>query len=73
MSFAFEITTDDVITAVQRLGVNISEEKAQDLLLELDLNSVEQAALSELEMDDQIEAAYKEIAAQLHDEISFLT
>ena len=73
MNQAFGINVEDVICVLENHGKIVTEEQAEKLLSSLDLNAVEQAALCELDMEDQIDEAYKEIAHQLQHEMALLT
>lgn len=65
MSNFFEVTTDDIIIIVARMGKNIDVEKASELMDELDFQEIENAAASEIELEDQTSQVYKEIENQL--------
>lgn len=65
MGYAFEITTEDVLTVMQQLGIEGGEEKAEEFFNELDTGAVEKAALYGDDMDEQTEYAYKEIREQI--------
>jgi hypothetical protein len=63
---AFEITADDVQAAARRLGVEISMNRADDLLGEIDCDEATAAALDGgTDMDEQTDAAHAQIAEQL--------
>lgn len=67
MSMAFEITPDDVRNVLSQNGhKDVSNENVQKAFDELDLDSVESAALvGGCDLDSQTEAAYEEIRSQL--------
>lgn len=66
MSFAFEITSEDVLTvANDRLKLGVDEAQADKLLDDIDTKMVEDGALYGDDMDEQTEYAYEEIARQL--------
>lgn len=62
---AFEIIEQDVKEVVRRkVGVNISHEQASKILVALDRDKIEFAALKEMDSGKQIEIAKKEIEKQ---------
>ncbi|MDU8351102.1 hypothetical protein RYA05_04230 [Pseudomonas syringae pv. actinidiae] len=68
MSTAFGISVDDIKTvASERLGVGLSDERAEDLFDDINGRAVELAALHGDEMDEQTEYAHVEIKEQLID------
>ncbi|MBI6727140.1 hypothetical protein YA0089_26360 [Pseudomonas viridiflava] len=68
MSTAFGISVDDIKTvASERLGVELSDERAEDLFDDINGRAVELAALHGDEMDEQTEYAHVEIKEQLID------
>lgn len=68
MSTAFGISVDDIKTvASKRLGVELSDERAEDLFADINGRAVELAALHGDEMDEQTEYAHAEIKEQLID------
>ncbi len=56
---SFEITSEDVATALK-----VSEDTAEDLMMDLDFDEINEAALSCNGMDKQLKAAHKEIKRQ---------
>lgn len=68
MSTAFGISVDDIKTvASERLGVQLSDERAEDLFDDINGRAVELAAMHGDEMDEQTEYAHIEIKEQLID------
>lgn len=66
MSHAFEITSDDVATVLNRLGLPWDEDLGQRWADELDLDAAERAALeSGDELDEQAEGALAQLEVQL--------
>ena len=69
MSYAWEVTDDDIRTALKNLGVRATQaniNRAADLL---DYDAVEKAALYGDELDEQAEYALKEIMDQLRGQL----
>lgn len=65
MSLAFEVTLEDVQNVLMDSVEKYSEEEMEDMFDSLDFHSIEEAALSYLEFDEQVESAYSEIKSQL--------
>ena len=65
MSYAFEVTVDDVINVFIRNQRPVSDSVAMDILDDLVLELVEEAALQGEDLDEQTELAYQEIERQL--------
>lgn len=65
MSLAFEVTLEDVQNVLMDSVEKHSEEEMEDMFDSLDFHSIEEAALSYLEFDEQVESAYSEIKSQL--------
>ena len=69
MSNTFEVTVDDVLNVVHRLGKKVTDLKAEELFDDLDQFKIEIQALSVNELDEQINLAYAEIEKQIKDKI----
>jgi len=65
MSNAFEVTTDDVLIVVHRMGKKISGDKAHEIHNALDHYKIEDEALRANDLDTQTDAAYDEIERQI--------
>lgn len=65
MSYAFEVTAEDVETVLQRNSVPFSEDMVNTVIDQLDFDQIEKAALMCDDMDDQVTSAYEEIELQL--------
>ncbi len=65
MSFAFEVTLEDVKNVLMGSMVKYSEDEIGNMFNSLDFHSIEEAALSSLDFDEQVENAYAEIKSQL--------
>jgi hypothetical protein len=65
MSTAFEITVDDVLNVVHKMGKKIDGDKADAIFDNLDQFKVEEAALYGNDMEEQTNYAYKEIERQI--------
>lgn len=65
--YAFEVTVDDVINVFIRNGRPVSDSVAMDILDDLALELVEEAALQGENLEEQTEYAYQEIERQLFD------
>ena len=65
--YTFEVTIDDVINVFIRNGRPVSDSVAMDILDDLALELVEEAALQGEDLDEQTELAYIEIERQLFD------
>ena len=65
MSNAFEVTTDDVLNVVHRMGKKINGEKCHEIHAALDHNLVECEALRANDLETQTEYAYQEIEHQI--------
>lgn len=65
MSYAFEVTAEDVETVLQRNSVPFSEDMVNTVIDQLDFDQIEKAALMCDDVDDQVESAYEEIELQL--------
>ena len=68
MSNAFEVTPDDVLNVVRRLGKKISWDKCEEIHDELDHELVEHEALKVNTLEEQTEAAYQEIERQIKED-----
>lgn len=68
MSFAFQITEDDIVTVASRMELSVDEDQAAEILALLDLDAVEDAALAGTEMEEQVGYAYEEIERQLKED-----
>jgi len=60
----FKVSAGDVINALSRDGISISEYEASSILCKLDLNAVEKAAEEGVEQSEKIDYAYNEVCAQ---------
>ena len=70
MSNAFEITVDDVLNVVHRMGKKISGDKCHEIFNALDHDLVECEALkASNELGAQTDAAYDEIERQIKEEL----
>jgi phage-related tail protein len=67
MGLAFEISEYDIITAAERLGLNISEEEAETIMEDLDEGIIEKEALRGEDLDEQTEYAIQEIMVQINE------
>jgi len=65
MSNAFEITPDDILNVVHRMGKKITGEKCNDLLESLDQFKIENEALRANDLETQTDYAYQEIERQI--------
>lgn len=65
MSYAFEVTADDVATVLERNSVPSHEEMVNTVIDQLDFDQIEKAALMCDDMDDQVTSAYAEMELQL--------
>ena len=64
--YGFQITEEDVVqTVLNKFLLDITEKQANLVLNKLDLQKVENEALEGLEMDEQTDLAYTEIARQI--------
>jgi len=68
MSNAFEITPDDVLNVIHRMGKKIDDDKCEEIHNELNLPLVEHEALKALNLEEQTEAAYQEIERQIRED-----
>lgn len=64
MSYAFEITLDDIQIVFANHNISLSDQEAAEVLDVLDLDAVESAALIYDDMNDQTDAAHREIEKQ---------
>lgn len=64
MSMAWEVTDEDIETVLERLGASHGPEHIEEARDALDCEAVEKAALYGNSMNEQIEYAYDEMAAQ---------
>lgn len=62
---AWETTVDDVENVLRSMGK--SESKAEGIFDELDCEDVAKAALTEIEFEKQLNAAYQEIENQIRE------
>ena len=62
---AWETTADDVANVLRSMGK--SEGKAEGIFDELDCEDVAEAALTETDFDEQLNAAYQEIENQIRE------
>jgi len=62
---AWETTADDVANVLRSMGE--SEGKAEGIFDELDCEDVAEAALTETDFDEQLNAAYQEIENQIRE------
>ena len=67
MSNAFEVTPDDVLNVVHRMGKKISGDKAHEIHNALDHFKIEEEALRANDLDAQTDAAYQEIERQIRE------
>jgi len=58
---AFEITAEDVQTVAQNHGVELSDEEAQRICVELDHDEIVNSLLTYTDLDDQTESCYDDI------------
>lgn len=65
MSLAFEVTLEDVKNVLMNSMDKYSEDEIENMLESLDFNSIEEAALSSIDFDEQVDNAYSEIKSQL--------
>ncbi len=65
MSLAFEVTLEDVQNVLMGAVEKYSGEEMEKMFNSLDFHSIEDAALSSLDFDEQVENAYSEIKTQL--------
>lgn len=65
MSYAFEVTSEDVETVLQRNSVPFSEDMVNTVIDQLDFEQIEKAALMYDDMDEQVTSAYAEMELQL--------
>lgn len=66
MSNAWETTTDDVATVIDRNGIFIDYDRLDEIVdFQLDHDAIEKIALEGKDMDEQVELAYNEIERQL--------
>lgn len=65
MSYAWEVTIDDIINVFIRNQLPVSDSVAMDILDDLDLFLIEKAVLYGNDLDEQTEYAYQEIERQL--------
>ncbi len=66
MSFAFEVTTDDILIVLNRNGKAVTAQEELDAIhSSLDFNRIEKDILYYDDLDEQTDAAYKSIEAQL--------
>jgi hypothetical protein len=68
MSNAFEVTTDDILNVVHRMGKKISGDKAHEIHNSLDHFQIENEALRTNDLQDQTDVAYQEIERQIKEE-----
>lgn len=64
MSYAFEVTIDDIQIVFAKHNILLSDQEASEVLDALDLDAVESAALIYDDMNDQTDAAHREIEKQ---------
>lgn len=65
MSFAFEVTLEDVKNVLMNSMDKYSEDEIENMFESLDFHSIEEAALSSIDFDEQVDNAYSEIKSQL--------
>lgn len=65
MSLAWEVTNEDIETALDALGLNSSEGSVESARESLDEGAVERAALRSTDFDEQCQFALDEIKSQL--------
>lgn len=65
MSFAFEVTLEDVKNVLMNSMDKYSEDEIENMFESLDFNSIEEASLSSIDFDEQVDNAYSEIKSQL--------
>jgi hypothetical protein len=58
---SWEPTTEDIQTVAKAHGVNLSDEQADKLLEDLDVDSIEEGVLYYVNFDDQVESANADI------------
>lgn len=62
---AFEITIDDLKIVLKNLNVQLTREAIEDLFSSLDFEEIEYSALTKINLDEQTNAAFKEIEKQV--------
>lgn len=68
MSFAWEVTVDDVLFGLRRQGIHATWEQAEKIHDMLDLDDIADAALNGDDMDEQTECAHQEFYDQIFSE-----
>jgi hypothetical protein len=68
MNNAFEITPIDIQTVFKAHGKELDDNTASDILLDIDADTVEDAALKANEMEQQTKYALEEIERQLFEQ-----
>ena len=65
-NMGFEIMLLDVLNSCEKhLKISLTDQEAEQIMGELDLDEVESCALAYDDMDEQTDAAHKEIAEQI--------
>ena len=67
MSLAFEVTIEDVETAMKTMGDSVTDKSAEDIFDNLDYGQIEKEALRANDMDEQIKYALDEIKNQIRE------
>jgi hypothetical protein len=62
---AFEITSEDVQTVATQHGVELTDEQAEGILDQLDLDAIVKGLLHYCDMDEQTTSAYDDIEDHL--------
>lgn len=65
MSNAWEVTVDDVQTVLETHGIRKSDDEAEVILDELDVDAVEHGLLHYTDFDDQVASSLSDIEDQL--------
>jgi hypothetical protein len=69
MSFAWEVTEEDVENVLKKHKLQVSDTTLSELHGSLDCDKIEKAVLYYTDFDDQCNAALKEIEEQLKEQI----
>jgi hypothetical protein len=68
LSFAWEVTVDDVLIGLERKRINVTWEQADKIHDMIDLDEMEEAALRGDDMDEQTELALEEFYNQIFED-----
>jgi hypothetical protein len=68
LSYAWEVTVDDVLLGLRRQGINVTWEQAEKIHDMIDLDHIADAALNGNDIDEQTDCATEEFYNQIFED-----